>query len=29
MYRLLEFSGIRGGEVLALTWEDVNFEKDY
>lgn len=27
MYRLLAFSGIRGSEMLALTWEYVNFEK--
>ncbi|MBL1227825.1 tyrosine-type recombinase/integrase [Enterococcus sp. BWB1-3] len=27
MYRLLAFSGIRGGEALALTWKDMDFEK--
>ncbi|WP_086350201.1 site-specific integrase [Candidatus Enterococcus clewellii] len=26
MYRLLAFSGIRGGEALALTWNDIDFE---
>lgn len=25
-YRLLAFSGLRVGEALALTWDDINFE---
>lgn len=26
-YRLLAFSGLRGGEALALTWKDIDFEE--
>lgn len=26
-YRLLAFSGLRGGEALALEWKDINFEE--
>ena len=26
-YRLLAFSGLRGGEALALTWRDIDFEE--
>lgn len=28
LFRLLAFSGCRKGEILALTWEDLNFKKD-
>lgn len=27
LFRLLAFSGCRKGEILALTWEDLNFKK--
>jgi len=27
VFRLLAFSGIRRGEALALTWEDINFQE--
>ncbi|WP_169402826.1 hypothetical protein [Enterococcus haemoperoxidus] len=27
MYRVLAFTGIRGGETLALTWNDVDFSQ--
>lgn len=27
MYRLLAFSGLRGGEALALTYDDIDFNK--
>src|SRR5699024_1134694 len=26
-YRLLAFSGLRGGEALALTWKDIDFKE--
>ncbi|MGB4590244.1 MAG: site-specific integrase [Clostridiaceae bacterium] len=28
IFRLLSFSGCRKGEILALTWEDLNFKKN-
>jgi len=28
IFRLLAFSGCRKGEILALTWEDLNFKKN-
>ncbi|MBQ0141074.1 MAG: site-specific integrase [Kurthia sp.] len=28
LFRLLAFSGMRKGEALALTWEDINFKKN-
>ncbi len=28
MFRLLAFTGIRKGELLALVWEDINFQED-
>lgn len=28
LFRLLAFSGCRKGEILALTWEDLNFKKN-
>lgn len=27
MFRLLTFSGLRKGELMALTWNDINFEE--
>lgn len=28
LFRILAFSGCRKGEILALTWEDLNFKKN-